>query len=352
MRLIQSVVFILLVSIHANAQQPTIKVLESGKRVSIRGLSVVNDNIIWASGSAGSVARSTDGGNTFIWMKVPGYEKNDFRDIEAFDSNTAIIMGITTPAVILKTKDGGKNWKKVFEDTTKGAFFDAMDFFEEDGNMAKGILVGDPINDRLFNAWTIDGGETWEKSDALSDAGIKTVKDEAMFASSGTNVKWTKFNHDNWPPILLVTGGKKSSLKDISSDYKRIDDSLPIMQGLQSTGANSIDIFSKNRKAVIVGGDFSRDTIKSSNCVLISFGDKNYKISTPQTPPHGYRSCVIYLDEKNLLTCGTSGIDISKDGGNNWELISKESFHVCQKAKNGKAVFLAGSNGRIAKLIN
>jgi hypothetical protein len=36
--------------------QPTIKILESGKRVSIRGLSVVNDDVIWASGSAGSVA--------------------------------------------------------------------------------------------------------------------------------------------------------------------------------------------------------------------------------------------------------------------------------------------------------
>jgi hypothetical protein len=44
-------------------------------------------------------------------MKVPGYEKMDFRDIEAFDSNTAIIMGITLPAVLLKTKDGGKPGK-------------------------------------------------------------------------------------------------------------------------------------------------------------------------------------------------------------------------------------------------
>src|SRR6478609_2546181 len=131
----------LFISAFATAQQPTINILESGKRISIRGLSVVSDKIIWASGSGGNVARSTDGGNTFTWMKVPGYEKNDFRDIEAFDSNTAVIMGITTPAVILKTKDGGKNWAKVFEDTTKGAFFDAMAFSENES----GVLVGDPI---------------------------------------------------------------------------------------------------------------------------------------------------------------------------------------------------------------
>jgi hypothetical protein len=35
----------------------------------------------------------------------------------------------------------------------------------------------------------------------------------------------------------------------------------------------------------------------------------------------------------------------------NWELIAKDGFHVCQKAKKGKAVFLAGGNGKIAKLV-
>ena len=120
-----------LLAFTVTAQQPTIKILESGKRVSIRGLSVVSDQVIWASGSGGTVAKSVDGGNTFTWMKVPGYEKTDFRDIEAFDENTAIIMGITAPAVLLKTIDGGKNWKKVFEDTTKGAFWDAMDFKDD-----------------------------------------------------------------------------------------------------------------------------------------------------------------------------------------------------------------------------
>jgi hypothetical protein len=34
----------------------------------------------------------------------------------------------------------------------------------------------------------------------------------------------------------------------------------------------------------------------------------------------------------------------------NWEMISTQSFHVCQKAKKGNKVFLAGSNGKIAML--
>ena len=333
--------FCLLISVFATAQQPTIKILESGKRISIRGLSVVTDKIIWASGSGGNVARSIDGGNTFTWMKVPGYEKNDFRDIEAFDENTAIIMGITTPAVILKTKDGGKNWIKVFEDTAKGAFFDAMDFSKN----KYGILVGDPISQQTYIAQTLDGGESWKViSPGKNNTDLQPKEGEAFFASSGTNVKMMSYGYNHF---VMASGGKASRFFNT-----RTNDSLPIMQGKESTGANSVAVYN-DKQVVIVGGDFSKDSISSNNCVITVLSNYayplNYKI--PQTPPHGYRSCVIFLNRKNLLTCGTSGIDISKDGGNNWELISKESFHVCQKAKKGKAVFLAGGGGRIAKLV-
>jgi hypothetical protein len=324
------------------AQQPTIKILESGKRVSIRGLSVVSDKVIWASSSGGSVARSVDGGNTFTWMKVPGYEKNDFRDIEAFDENTAIIMGITAPAVLLKTIDGGKNWKKVFEDTTKGAFLDAMDFQFDDSN--KGTVIGDPIhNNQIYFLTTADNGNSWVKHDGSEKINewITTNNGEAFFASSGTNMVMRGKNFH----YAYVSGGKSSRL---FMDHRR--DSIPIMQGKESTGANSIAVYNNN--GIIVGGDFAKDTISSNNCVLFKIApSKKTKFTIPQIPPHGYRSCVIYVDKKNLLTCGTSGIDISKDGGMNWELISKESYYVCQKAKKGKAVFLAGGNGRIAKLV-
>ncbi|MEA3426465.1 MAG: oxidoreductase [Bacteroidota bacterium] len=331
----------------AAAQTPVIQVLESGKKVSIRGLSVVNDQVIWASGSKGSVARSTDGGKNFTWTTVPGYEKNDFRDIEAFDDNTALIMAITEPAAILKTTDGGLTWRKVFEDTTKGAFWDAMNFSYDKSNKLAGALVGDPIKGQIFYALTFDAGETWERPHAEAHKNIPAVAEgEAFFASSGTNV--ILFDKEDFHPTLYaVSGGKVSALWDMFTWTKY---PLPIMQGAQSTGANSLAINSDYSRGVVVGGDFTKDTIGSNNCVLLEFSNK-INMSTPQTPPHGYRSCVIYLDKNNLLTCGTSGVDISKDGGKNWELISRESYHVCQKAKKGKAVFLAGSNGRIAKLV-
>lgn len=336
--------------------QPTVKVLTSGKRVSFRGLSVVSDKVVWASGSSGTVARSVDGGANWEWITVPGYEKRDFRDIEAFDKNTAIIVGIAEPAVILKTTDAGKNWEKVFEDTTKGMFLDAMDF-SPDGKT--GIVIGDPLPGAPYPylLYSKDRGNNWEKIHTTITNPIPLADGEAFFASSGSNIKMIS----NTPWWVYVSGGKSSKayvlFKDAQNNntwkYYTDADVLPIMQGAESTGANSIAMIhasGNSYNAVVVGGDFSKDTIASNNCVLFTMHGKLFDIRQPKTPPHGYRSSVIYLDKKNLVTCGTSGIDISKDGGDNWELISREKFHVCQKAKKGKAVFLAGGGGRIAKL--
>src|ERR1700754_191932 len=84
----------LFVLITVNCFSQEIKVLTSGTKTSIRGLSAVTDKIVWVSGSSGTVGRSVDGGETWKWMTVKGYEKNDFRDIEAFDDKTAFIMAI------------------------------------------------------------------------------------------------------------------------------------------------------------------------------------------------------------------------------------------------------------------
>ena len=310
----------------------TVSLLTSGNAASLRGLSVVNNNIIWASGSNGTVARSVDGGKTFTWQIIKGYEQRDFRDIEAFDSNTAIIMAVAEPAIILKTKNGGRTWKKVFEDSTKGMFLDAMDFDKKSG-----IVIGDPINGKMFIAFTRSSGDYWH----VSKESVPLAKGEAFFASSGTNVKLL---HDagNIFKYASVSGGTESDF--IGSKKHKLN----LLQGKESQGANSIAVSIPDKKIVIVGGDFSNDKDTTGNCVFSEDWGTTWR--RPLTPPHGYRSCVAFINSNKLLTCGTSGVDISNDGGMNWTAVSNESFHVCQKAKQGDAVFLAGKDGRIAML--
>jgi photosystem II stability/assembly factor-like uncharacterized protein len=317
---------------------PRLEIVHSGIKTSLRGLSVVNDNVVWVSGSNGTVGKSTNGGKNWKWMTVKGFEKKDFRDIEAFDASTAIIMAIEEPACILKTTDGGESWKVVYENKTKGMFLDAMDFRDA----LNGIVIGDPVDGHFFIAKTIDGGETWKELSI--EQRPATDSGEACFASSGTNIRYL-YNHS----IVFISGGKNSRL---FNNYEPTD--VPLTKGKETAGGNSVAVFDnyKNTKAknmVIVGGDFTKDTSIDKNCFYTNNAGKKWL--RPKTPPKGYRSCVEYLNKKTLVSCGLNGVDYSFDGGKNWYALSTEGFHSCRFARLGGQVYLSGSNGKIGKLV-
>src|SRR5262245_53034213 len=93
---------------------------------SLRGLSAASENVIWASGAGGTVIRTIDGGNTWTVETVKGAENLDFRGMHAFDGLTAIVMSSGKAedgqARFYRTTDGGRNWKLVFEEKTRGVF--------------------------------------------------------------------------------------------------------------------------------------------------------------------------------------------------------------------------------------
>ena len=200
---------------------PKVVVLQSGLNTSLRGLSVVNNTVVWVSGSNGTVGKTTNAGKTWKWMTIKGFEKNDFRDIEAFDANTAIIMAIAEPAYILKTTDGGENWKLVYENKTKGMFLDAMEFRD----VLNGIVIGDPVDGHFFLAKTNDGGETWKELSKEERPGADSG--EACFASSGTNIRYL-YNKS----IVFISGGKNSR---VFNNFSPIE--IPMTKGKETAGA-------------------------------------------------------------------------------------------------------------------
>lgn len=320
--------------VHFESSAQKIETLTSGIKTSIRGISAVSDEVVWVSGSNGTVGKTVDGGKTWQWMPVKGFEKRDFRDIEAFNKNTAVIIAIAEPAQILKTTDGGQSWKVVFSDSSKGMFLDAIDFY----NKKNGVVVGDPVDGKVFLAHTVNKGSSWKVFNGSKNQRRWVMNEgEAFFASSGTNIHYLKkFKY------RLVSGGLTARWFDETGDHP-----LSIIQGKESTGGNSIAV-QKNRYA-IVGGNFANDKDTTKNCLITIDAGRNW--FAPATAPRGYRSCVIFITDNRLVTCGTSGVDVSQDAGMNWTLVSSEGFHVCQKAKKGNTVFLAGSNGKIARLI-
>jgi hypothetical protein len=121
-----------------------------------------------------------------------------------------------------------------------------------------------------------------------------------------------------------------------------------LLQGKESTGANSIAVKDANT-FMIVGGDFlNKDSITGNFCFT---NDRGKTWNPSKQPPSGYRSCVEYLEKSNWVTCGLNGVDITANDGMHFQKISEESFNTCRKAKNGNAVYFAGSKGKIGKLI-
>lgn len=317
-----------------------------GTNTSIRGMSIPSDEVIWVSGSNGTVGRSVDGGATWQWMTVPGFEKLDFRDIEAFDSSTAIIMAVDNPAYIFKTTDGGRTWRKTYEKAQNGMFLDAMDF----KNSKEGICIGDPLplgsgGERLFFVIkTMDGGETWTTV-PLRDLPL-AQPNEAIFSASGTSISF--LDHPDFE-YAFVTGGSYANFFMMGRSGKPSKAViLPMNQGKVSTGTFSMATDRMN-KFYCIGGDYKAPQNQYDNFCYTANDGKKW--STPSvSPTGGYRSCIRMIDEKRLIACGTNGIDYSKDGGKAWLDISKEGFNVCMETKNKKYVFFAGDKGKIARL--
>ena len=349
MRIVKLIILILFVqlAVAQNSGNNSIKILSQKKGISIRGLSVPDENTIWASGSSGTIALSINGGEQFEWIQVAGYEKRDFRAIHAWNNKEAIIAAVAAPAVILKTKDGGMTWNKVYENADTAMFLDAINFKDENN----GSVVGDPINNIIFLLNTSDKGEHWQQA-GPSYFKSELKEGEAFFASSNSNLLST--THEQF----LISGGMVSRLwiNGVARD-------LDILQGGTSTGANSIAISPNGNKLIIVGGDFakfkeSQKNIIGFNLFLTPNTEQKHKSIRYQKwgqrknlgNPNGYKSGVTFLTNQLLVACGTSGVDISKNGGKNWDLISNESFHVVKKQPNRKAVYLAGSGGRIGYL--
>ncbi|MGI8555625.1 MAG: WD40/YVTN/BNR-like repeat-containing protein, partial [Pyrinomonadaceae bacterium] len=149
---------------------------------SLRGLSVVNEKIIWASGIGGTFLKTVDGGKNWTVGKVAGAEKLDFRDIEAFDANTAYLLSIGSgdASRIYKTADGGANWTLQFKNENDKVFLDAFAFWDKNN----GIAMGDPGDEFEFLLSTNDGGANWKPLDTSKMPRAKTG--EAAFAASGT----------------------------------------------------------------------------------------------------------------------------------------------------------------------
>lgn len=326
------VAFLFLVA-PASAQWSVFKV---DTTAGFRGLSVVDSKVVWASGTKGTFIKTLDGGKTWTVGQVPGAERLDFRDVEAFDADTAYLLSIGDgeSSRIYKTIDGGKTWKLQHQNKNPKVFLDAFAFWDRDN----GIAMGDPVDGYFYMLQTRDGGKNWWP--VGNDKMFPAIAGEAAFAASGTCLV-----AQGKSGLWMVTGGKTSRVHvsaNRGASWMAVD--APIVSGESASGIFSIAMYD-SRRGIIVGGHYQRPGESLDNVAFTRDGGSTWKKASGLG---GYRSGVAYIDRQTVIAVGTNGSDISRDGGKTWTGIDKENYNSVQ-ARGRSAIWAVGPDGRLAR---
>jgi photosystem II stability/assembly factor-like uncharacterized protein len=136
-------------------------------------------------------------------------------DINMFDKDNGIVCAASDEdvekanALILKTNDGGKTWKKVYQsnrpyETTWKASFPTP----RTGYVTIQSYNPDPSVKQQRIAKTTDGGDTWEEVNLVEDAGAREfgigfVDENHGFVGTMNSGYETKDGGKTWTPIDL-----------------------------------------------------------------------------------------------------------------------------------------------------
>jgi photosystem II stability/assembly factor-like uncharacterized protein len=311
----------------------------SGTTAGLRGLSAVDSKVVWASGQKGTYLLTTDGGATWSARVVRGAESLDFRDVQAFGGDVAVLMssGPGQQSRVYRTTDAGAHWTLVLQNEDEKGFFDAIAFWDS----SRGLLLGDPVDGRFVVFYTEDGGANWRR------AGLPSAHDgEGAFAASGTCVTAGPDGR-----AWFGTGGPQGGRVFRSSDWGRTwaAAETPIRHDSAAAGIFSI-AFADAHNGVAVGGDYQKPDEDRDNVILTGDGGATWR-TAPGHRPGGYREAVAWIPRRvtTLIATGPNGTDVSNDGGKSWRALDARGFHAVSFSPSGDG-WAAGANGAIAKL--
>jgi len=345
--------------------------LTSNTAADLRGIHNVGGGVAWASGTNGTVLRTEDGG--IVWQTCavpPGAEKLDFRGVQGFDANTAIVMssGKGDLSRLYKTVDGCHSWKLVFTNPDGDGFWDAIYF--DRGKW--GWLLGDPVKGMCALFATDDGGKRWLRQE---NRGLNASPDEqGAFAASNSSLLSAYGN------VVFGSGGKGGAkIYSLVQGTVCVDDCTEadldlhgrknkwavqaLAVGTRSEGSG---VFSLARRPhataarmgestiVAVGGDYTKPDEPAATAAFSTDGGEHW--TAAKTLPHGYRSSVAYDEKlKMWIAVGPNGTDVSFDDGKNWRAVrSNAELHEAADAdREWNAIslpFVVGPKGRIGKL--
>lgn len=312
----------------------------TGSEARLRGLSAVSHRVAWASGSGGTVLRTTDAGQSWQRSTPPGAETLQLRDIEAFDAHNAVALSIGPgeDSRIYRTTDGGATWTETFRNTEPTAFYDCMAFFDR----RHGLALSDPVDGRFRVLSTGDGGATW--SVLPTDGMPAALEGEFAFAASGQCIS-VAGGRDAW----IATGGGAKARVLHSDDRGRTWAAVDTVLASGPSAGVFATAWRDTKRGIAVGGDFAAPT--NGVDALGVTRDAGQTWSKPSNAPQGYRSGVAWhpFVRDGAIAVGPTGSDVTFDGGHSWKAFDAGTFDTVDCARDG-ACWAAGATGRVGIL--
>lgn len=310
----------------------------TGCDASLRGLSVVDDQTLWASGADATVVRSVDGGKSWRSCGPSGFGKLEIRSIVAVNDRIATVASAGTPAVILQTQDAGQTWKQVFRHSSPAAFFDGMRFWDRE----HGIVFSDPVEGRILIATTADGGLTWQ---VVAPEKIPLATDKEGGFAASNSVLCVGKDGRAW----IGTGGTKSPNSRIyaTSDFGKSWSvhACPLVSDT-AAGVFSIAMHNGLKLLIAVGGDYRPEATSTTTAAFSPDLGQTWQLATQ--PPTAFVSALAVAKSKWLVATGPTSSFYSHDG-QLWKPFSKAGFHASEASPTGN-IYAVGANGRYGVL--
>lgn len=320
----------------------TVTELTTGTSALLQAISSPDGRVVWMSGHAGAVLRSTDGGSTWQSFQVPGADSLQFRDVHGASADVAWLLsaGPGDASRIYHTRDGGRTWSMQFRNSDPDAFYDCFAFFDQ----RRAIAFSDASRNRTNLLFTRDGGASWNLLPATSVPA--PLEGEGAFAASGGCVA-THGQRFGW----VALGGPEARLfRSDNSGATWSVHSTPMVKGA-AAGMTAVD-FRDAENGIAVGGridNYSSDTA-SAAVAITHDGGRNWVLANRPSRAGALFGVTMLpaVGNEVAIAAGPGGLFLTRDNGTSWTVLDERSFWSV--TSNGRTAWASGPRGTAVRI--
>ncbi len=325
------------------APVPVLEPQTSGTTALLQAVSAPTALVAWVSGHVAAVLRTTNGGESWERLTVPGAAADSlqFRDVHAVDANMAYLLaaGPGARSRIYKTTDGGRSWLRQFTNTDSSAFYDCFAFWDD----KRGLTFSDAVAGRFIVRVTEDGGSHWTAvpEDALPPA----LAGEGAFAASGACVV-ALADRFAWIGTGAADTARVLATRDGGRSWRIV--ATPIVGG-NAAGIAAL-AFRDTLQGMALGGNLGNPAERSDNVAVTADGGHTWQLAgRPTFPGAVYGATAVPGRDGRTVAVGPKGLDYSADGGASWTRVDTLAYWSVGFGSS-RVGWAVGPSGRIVKL--